>query len=177
VKGGSTTVATKGGTKGQPKGNSPSPSPSPLPSPSPSSFPAPSPSSKDPVLAAQEPCRATPDRPDEIRSVFAHYKTLHPTAHPKPTSKSKAWKLIRARLDDGYSVEALCSAIDGCHKTPHNLGANERGTKYLGLELIMRDAGQVGRFIENDQDPPKPQNEKERRTLEAAERFVERVSQ
>ena len=31
-----------------------------------------------------------------------------------------------ARLDEGHTVERLCKAIDGMHKIPHNLGANDR---------------------------------------------------
>jgi len=47
-------------------------------------------------------------------------------------------------------------AIDGCHKTPHNLGDNDRNQKFLGLELIMRSSDQVIRFLENAKNPPKP---------------------
>jgi hypothetical protein len=92
----------------------------------------------------------------DILKVFEHYRTHHPKACPKPTPKSKEWKAIKARLAEGYTTERLCKAIDGCHKTPHNLGDNERGEKYLDLELILRDSGQVERFERNDDNPPKP---------------------
>jgi hypothetical protein len=38
-------------------------------------------------------------------------------------------------------------AILGIHNTPHNLGENERRTKYLGLHVSMRSEN-VDRFIE-----------------------------
>jgi hypothetical protein len=114
------------------------------------------------------------DLADEIRKVFAHYRLYHPRAVPNPKSTSKEWRAIRARLSEGYSAEALCQAIDGCHKTPHNLGANERGAKYLGLELICRNSDQVTRFVEANENPPRPMNERERRTLSAAQSWIEK---
>lgn len=86
---------------------------------------------------------------DEVLAVFSHYRAHHPKAVPDPQPKSKEWRTIEARLREGFSVGDLCQAIDGCHKTPHNLGQNDKGQKYLGLELIMRNGDQVTRFIEN----------------------------
>jgi hypothetical protein len=95
------------------------------------------------------------DRSKEVLEVFAHYRGCgHLSAHPKPKSTSKEWKSIRARIADGYTVDDLKKAIDGMHMTPHNLGENERGQKYLGLELCMRDAGQVERFRETSEHGP-----------------------
>lgn len=50
-------------------------------------------------------------------------------------------------MRDGYSVDDLAMAILGIHNTPHNLGENERRTKYLGLHVSMRSEN-VDRFIE-----------------------------
>jgi hypothetical protein len=85
---------------------------------------------------------------DQVRQVFAHYRKHHPRAHTNPKSDSKEWKSVKARLAEGIAVERLCLAIDGMHQTPHNLGENERGQQYLGLELCMRNASQVERFAE-----------------------------
>jgi hypothetical protein len=92
----------------------------------------------------------------EILAVFDCYREKHPRSHPKPKSTSKEWRAIKARLDEGYSVETLKLAIDGMHLTPHNLGDNERGQKYLSLELCMRNGSQVQRFAETASfGPPK----------------------
>ena len=99
---------------------------------------------------------AAPPAPKPELAVFAHYRTHHPRSHPKPSSKSKEWRAIAERLREGYSVDDLCAAIDGCHLTPHNLGENDRGQKYLGLELIMRTGSQVDRFAETARSPPQP---------------------
>ncbi|HUT60450.1 MAG TPA: hypothetical protein VNA25_21610 [Phycisphaerae bacterium] len=128
--------------------------------------------------ASAEPCRAEPDpsKPRtptaDINAVVEHYREFHPKACPG----TKERHLVALRLQDGYSVEDLCRAIDGCHVTPHNLGANDRDTPYLSLELILRNSSQVTRFLENAANPPKSRNEKERRTLDAAAAWIERVS-
>lgn len=170
-KGASTTVSTKGGSKRQanPQANGKSPLPSPSPLPSSSSSPLPSPSSGQETSASADVCRArTPD----IDAVVAHWRLYHPQGRPGARERRK----IGDRLKEGYGVAELREAIDGCHKTPHNLGANERDTKYLALELIMRNSDQVARFIENNREPPRPRDEKERRVLEASERWLERMA-
>lgn len=91
---------------------------------------------------------AREDRSDSIRQVYAHYRSHHPRAHPDPKQNSKEWRAIAARLAEGYTVADLCAAIDGCHKTPHNLGQNQNQQTYLGLELIVRNGDQVNRFME-----------------------------
>jgi hypothetical protein len=105
-----------------------------------------------------------PNRSADIRSVFEHYRTHHPRAARNPQPRSKEWRNIAARLAEGFTVDDLRRAIDGCHKTPHNLGDNDRGQKYLGLELITRSHSQVTRFIENDESPPRPMTDGERMT-------------
>ena len=71
--------------------------------------------------------------------VFNHYRKYHPRAHKKPSSKMQEWKKIQTRLAEGYSVEDLCLAIDGCHVSPYHMGENERSRKFDSLELIVRD--------------------------------------
>jgi hypothetical protein len=88
------------------------------------------------------------DRSDEVRAVFDRYREYHPRAHRNPKSSSKEWKRIVDRLGEGYSVQDLCDAIDGMHRTPHNLGMNERNQQYLALELCMRTGDHVTRFGE-----------------------------
>jgi hypothetical protein len=100
------------------------------------------------------------EKSDEIQAVFAHYRTLHPRAHPKPKSGSPEWRKIRDRLAEGYTVEALKQAIDGCHKSKFHQGENDSRTKYLDLELIVRSSTHVAKFIEladpKASSPPRP---------------------
>lgn len=83
-----------------------------------------------------------------VRAVFAHYRTLHPKAFPRPTAGGKEWVKIAARLREGYTLEDLCQAIDGYHASPFHCGDNDRQTTYLDLGLIMRTGGHVAKGIE-----------------------------
>lgn len=112
------------------------------------------------------------DRSADIRAVFEHYRKYHPKSHPKPKSTSKEWRLIRARLDDGYSVADLCLAIDGNHKCPWNCGENPGNKLYQSLELIVRDGSKVAHFIEYADGPRPVVSEKSARALRAAQDFL-----
>ena len=77
------------------------------------------------MLMEGQPVSATPELhavADDIRAVFAHYRARHPRAFPAPKSTSKEWSAIAARMREGFSLDDLRAAIDGCHMTPHNLG-------------------------------------------------------
>lgn len=94
-------------------------------------------------------------QPDPGERVFEHWRqVMHKNAR---TAYDKARQnKVNARLSDGYTVEDLILAVDGCAKTPHNMGQNDRGQEYNDLSLICRDAEHVDRFIQNAQAPPIP---------------------
>lgn len=131
-------------------------------------------------LASAKPCAADaapPARGGDIREVFAHYRTHHPKAFPSPSSKSKEWRLIAARLAEGYSVDDLKAAIDGNHVSPFHCGENDGGRKYHALELVMRSGDKVAGFIDLLAQVGTPVvSEKNRRTMRAAESYVARRS-
>lgn len=83
-----------------------------------------------------------------MRAVFERYRKHHPRAFPHPSSASKEWRAILARLKEGYTVEQLCEAVDGCHVSPFHMGQNARGKVYDSLELIVRDGSKVNGFLE-----------------------------
>lgn len=87
---------------------------------------------------------------DDVHRVYTHWRRHHPQAPPRlfAKGKSKARQRILDRLREGLSVADLCRAIDGAHLSPFHCGANDRGEKYLGLQLILRDADQATKFIE-----------------------------
>lgn len=99
---------------------------------------------------------------DPVLEILAHYRIYHQKSLKSAQPSSKEWRLCKARMQEGYTVEELKLAIDGCHKTPHNLGHNEANQKYLGLALILRDASQVDRFMANAESPPDPGNKKQK---------------
>lgn len=83
--------------------------------------------------------RITQDETD----VWQHWK--HVMAHPKAVLTKDRLKLIRRWLPV-YGVERLQAAVDGCRRSPHHRGLNDRGTVYDDLELILRDAKHIEMF-------------------------------
>lgn len=80
-------------------------------------------------------------------TVFAFWQlTLN---HPTARFTKERVKAVKMRLEEGYSVEDLKTAILGCSVTPHNIGKNDRNEVYDDLELICRKGTQVERFIGN----------------------------
>jgi len=88
----------------------------------------------------------------EGRRVFDHWKiTMN---HPKSVFDDKRKKLISTWVKAGYTETDLISAITGCSLTPHNMGKNDRNERYDSLELILRDASHIDRFMKNAISPP-----------------------
>ena len=97
-----------------------------------------------------------------IQRVFQHWKIVMNHRGAKLDYKRKV--VITKALKSGYGIEQLCEAITGCSYTPHNMGDNDRGQRYDGLHVILRDGDQIDRFIHNYQHPPRPITEAERRS-------------
>ena len=99
-----------------------------------------------------------------VIAIFEHWKNV--MQHPRSNLDRKRIALIHKALRLGYSIRQLCDAITGCSYTPHNIGQNDRGQRYDGLQIILRDADQIDRFMYNCHHPPKAFTEADRR-LEA----------
>lgn len=67
------------------------------------------------------------------------------------TSKlnAKREKAIKARLKEGYTVDQIKLAIDGCRKDPFSMGQNDRQKPFNDIELICRDGTKLEGFIGN----------------------------
>jgi hypothetical protein len=89
---------------------------------------------------------------DQIREIFGHWQAVMES--PKSMLDSKREALIRKALKLGYCPDDLKAAVDGCRRTPYNMGLNDRNTKYNGIDLIFRDADHIDRFIGNAKGPP-----------------------
>ncbi len=103
------------------------------------------------------------DVDEQVQKIFMHWKAImhHPSAHLDQKRKS----IISKALKFGYSALELCDAITGCSYTPHNMGDNDRGQRYDGLHVILRDGDQIDRFIHNFQFPPHPVSESDRQSM------------
>lgn len=130
------------------------------------------------VASEMRPSVGLPTNPDPVRRIFEHWKTV--MNHPNAKLDGKRMSLIRKALNFGYDVQAICKAIRGCSLTPHNMGDNDRGQRYDGLHVILRDADQIDRFIYNEHTPPKPIRDADRQiqgNVYAMQRWMARKMQ
>lgn len=93
-------------------------------------------------------------RRDIIIVVFDYWRSTMRSKRAMLDEKRK--RLIGSMLDNGYSPEDLCKAIEGCSKSSFHMGMNDKGMKYNGLDLIMRSAEHVDKFIGYCANPPRP---------------------
>jgi hypothetical protein len=113
--------------------------------------PEPKPEPKPEPLSVER--RDAPIDRDVIPDIFAYWqKTM---ASPSSKLDKKRIEKISAAIKLGYTPRQLCEAIKGCSLTPHNMGQNDRNTKFNGIGLIFRDADHIDRFIACAKNPPK----------------------
>ena len=105
-----------------------------------------SPSPPQLALVPTEP--GNPRRRERVDHVVEAYRLHHPRARPG----DKERELIASRLSEGYSIDDLREAIEGCHASPYHCGINSNGKRYQSLELIMRSSEKVAGFIAHAKD-------------------------
>ena len=64
----------------------------------------------------------------------------------KLTPKRK--KAIKSRLDEGYDIDIIKMAIDGCRADKWSMGQNSRNKAFNDIELICRTGEKVEYFAE-----------------------------
>ncbi|QHS09054.1 hypothetical protein [Sinimarinibacterium sp. NLF-5-8] len=83
-----------------------------------------------------------------ILAIFEYWQRTH--HYPRARLGDKAaqrYKLIAARLADGYTPVDLLQAIDGCAASDFHMGDNDRYKAFNLIELICRNAGKVDEFM------------------------------
>jgi hypothetical protein len=83
-----------------------------------------------------------------IVSLFQYWQKV--MNHPHAVLDDKRYRSIAAALGLGYSVDQLKQAIDGCAKSPFNMGENKDKKKYDDINLIFRDAEHIEGFIQKE---------------------------
>lgn len=104
--------------------------------------------------SAQAPSSDSVKAGDDHKAVFEHWQSVHGKTNAK-LIKDRLSK-INARLKEGYTVDQLKRAIDGCKLSPFHMGDNDNRTLYNDLKTILRDGAQVEKFISMAENPPKP---------------------
>jgi hypothetical protein len=90
-------------------------------------------------------CSSNKSANTDINEVFEYWQKV--MAKPKAILDQKRKSSIVKALKT-YSVCQLTLAIDGCSKTPHNMGENKQKQRYDDIELICRNASNIERFME-----------------------------
>lgn len=121
------------------------------------------PTNHEPVTMNHEPVTNNPPNPpsggevdgdpksDPVREVFDHWVA---TMGKKTGAKLSAdrRRKIQARLREGYTVDQLKQAVDGCAASAYHMARdptkNPDGTVYNDLELICRSGSKVENFIQ-----------------------------
>lgn len=87
--------------------------------------------------------------------IFEHWRAVMGKNGASQFTKERR-DAVRERLAEGRSAADIKRAIEGCAKTPFNMGLDpkHRGQKRNDLELICRTGGHVERFMENADSPP-----------------------
>lgn len=80
-----------------------------------------------------------------VTAVFDYWRAV--MNHPQAILDNKRSRAIAARIKEGYSVDKLKLAIDGCKKSAWHQGQNDRHQVYDDIELICRDAKRVEAFV------------------------------
>ena len=95
---------------------------------------------------------------ETIEKIFNYWRKTMKS--PRSRLDPKRYKAIKAALKIGYTPRDLCRAINGCALTPHNMGKNANDEKYNSIDLILRDAEHIDRFVQNSKTPPVPAEKK-----------------
>ncbi|PWD66529.1 replication protein [Pectobacterium parmentieri] len=101
---------------------------------------------KPPEQDAEEPPEQSASQ--SIKEVFSHWQAQH--NHPTSKLDPKRRKRINARLEEGFSVAELCKAISGAKYDAWLMGKNPSNRRYDGIETILRDAAQVEKLRDLD---------------------------
>lgn len=80
-----------------------------------------------------------------VEQIFSYWQTT--LNHPKAKLTKERARAIESRLAEGYAVDEIERAIDGCKNSPHHMGVNSTGTVYDDLTLICRNGSKVEQFI------------------------------
>lgn len=88
----------------------------------------------------------------DIHEVFAYWQTV--MGKPKAKLTGDRERRVKARIREGYTVDDLKAAVDGCKASDFHMGrdAKSEGKVFDDLELICRDGAHVERFIASGRD-------------------------
>lgn len=89
--------------------------------------------------------------PVQVKTIFDHWVMIDQSTGggslPRKLNNARKQK-IKARLNEGYTVEQICDAITGFCNTPFYQGENDRNTRYTDLTTLLKSGEQVERGLQ-----------------------------
>jgi hypothetical protein len=86
------------------------------------------------------------EQPGAIELIFEHWVQVMEKRKSIVRLDAKRRLSIGAAIHD-YGVDLCKQAIEGCRRSPFHMGQNKNGKIYNDIELILRDAEKIERFI------------------------------
>lgn len=121
------------------------------------------PITQDPITQDNNVEQAQPDGMGMVNEVFGYWLTVM-GKNAKTTKKTpERVNKIKGRLKQGYSVEDIKGAIDGCARSPFHMGENPDGKKYNDIELICRNGKHLEEFVNTPEYHERPVSDKDKR--------------
>jgi uncharacterized protein YdaU (DUF1376 family) len=110
------------------------------------------PTNQEPLTNNQEPLTNKKEvacqQAEIVQQVFDYWVlTMGKIGKCKLTADRK--RCILARMNEGYSLDHIKQAIDGCKRSEFHMGANPGATIYDDLTLICRSGSQLEKFALN----------------------------
>ena len=88
-----------------------------------------------------------------VNEVFDYWVVVMGKSRKTSKLSPKRKKAIADRINDGYEVETIMLAIDGCKKDAWSMGANDRKKAFNDIELICRTGEKLEHFAESSINP------------------------
>lgn len=82
----------------------------------------------------------------QVDEIFLHWCRVMDKSPNKTKLTKEREKAIRARLKDGYSVDEIKRAIEGCRADSWSMGSNDRHKPFNDIELICRTGKKLEGF-------------------------------
>jgi hypothetical protein len=86
---------------------------------------------------------------DDIQYIFNYWVVAMDKNPNKCKLTPKRSKAIKDRLREGYEIDDIKDAINGCRQDAWSMGANPRNKPFNDIELICRSGEKLEHFAEN----------------------------
>jgi len=113
---------------------------------------------QEPLTTNQEPLTTnqlsnTSAKANSVFDLFQYWCDVMGKSISTSKLTSKRDKAIKARLKEGYTVDQIKAAIDGCRADPFSMGQNDRQKPFNDIELICRAGEKLESFIQTQVSP------------------------